>query len=138
LRKHLEEGESFDGLINEILNVYEEHKGKNVEQSTRQISNVIKELSALQDGLVDAVNGLRKTYDDEIVWTKEFGIKTFAQALEFDWAEAQSIYLGRMIFESGNSELVVLRLKWIELILDIIKKIKRLTAIIGEHEANQI
>jgi hypothetical protein len=28
LNKHLEEGESFDDLVNEVLNVYEEHKAR--------------------------------------------------------------------------------------------------------------
>lgn len=83
MKKHQEEDESFDSLINRILDVYDEYKGK----STKQTHKIITELDALQNDLVDAVNGLRKTYDDEMEWRRDFGIKTFADALKFPWAK---------------------------------------------------
>jgi hypothetical protein len=132
LNKHLEEGESFDELVNEILNVYDEHKGK----STRQTRNIIKELDALQVDLADAVNGLRKTYDDEMAWNMDFGIKTFADALKFNWAKAQISHSRRL--NSANPELAKLRLKWIEQILNVIWQIERLTKITEEHKTKQV
>jgi len=129
LNKHHEESESFDTMVNRILDVYDKYKGKSTKQ--KSVRGTIKELDALQDDLVDAVNGLRKTYESDYGWKRDYPITTFGEALNFDWTKALSM-------EKSNPTLAKLRLKWIEQIIDIIFQIEKLTKIAEEETLQDI
>lgn len=129
LKEYGKTGESFDELVNRILDVYDVNKGKSTNTKQKSPHEIIKELNTLEDDLVDAVNGLRKTYESDADWKKDFGrfLTTFEDALKFDWANAQIQQSQRLKPYPKLSKLLKLRLKWIEQILNIIWQITKLT-----------
>lgn len=124
LDKHRKKGETFDQLVDKMIDVYEF-----VKLRVREKSIMIKHLNNLQNDLVDAVNGLRKTYETEHEWKREFPISTFAQALSFDWKAAEfSLLIPEIGKDAPPMEIINLRTKWVREIRRVVEEIKQLSS----------